>query len=78
MFINDQKKEFWRYNNITCSATPIQDIDTIGPDGRIMWNSALALIVSGKTEEHLEMLDIRVIRRLLKYKWTNYAKATFF
>ena len=26
--------EFWRYSNITCSAYPLNALDTIGPDGR--------------------------------------------
>lgn len=27
--------EFWRYSNITCSAYPLNALDTIGPDGKI-------------------------------------------
>lgn len=27
-------KEFWRYSNITCSAYPLNALDTILPDGR--------------------------------------------
>src|SRR5665811_868846 len=27
-------KEFWRYSNITCSAYPLNALDTIHPDGK--------------------------------------------
>ena len=27
-------REFWRYSNITCSAYPLNALDTILPDGR--------------------------------------------
>lgn len=71
-------KEFWRYSNITCSATPLEDLDTIDTDGKILRNSSLSFIVNGETDDHLEMLEIDVIKRLLSDKWSTYAKARLF
>jgi hypothetical protein len=33
-------------------------------------------IVSGKTEDHLDMLDNMVIERLLNDKWSSFARVT--
>ncbi len=30
-------REFWRYSNITCSAYPLNALDTILPDGQTSW-----------------------------------------
>ena len=67
-------KEFWRYSNITCSATPLEGLDTIDTDGKILEYSSLAFIVYGETDDNLEMLEIGVIRRLLGDKWATYGK----
>ncbi len=40
------------------------------------WNSSLMSIVSGKTEDHLDMLDNMVIERLLNDKWSSFARVT--
>ena len=40
----------------------------------IDWNSSLMSIVSGKTEDHLAMLDNMVIERLLNDKWSSFAR----
>lgn len=40
------------------------------------WNSSLMSIVSGKTEDHLTMLDNMVIERLLNDKWSSFARVT--
>ena len=71
-------KEFWRYSNITCSATPLEGLDTIDTDGKLLWNASLSFIVNGETDDHLEMLEIGVIRRLLADKWSTYAKVLSF
>ncbi|KAL1138771.1 hypothetical protein AAG570_008833 [Ranatra chinensis] len=70
-------KEFWRYSNITCSAYPLNALDTILPDGRTNWNSALFIILNGTKEEHLDMLDGGIIQRLLEEKWKTFARRQF-
>ncbi|XP_037068831.1 transient receptor potential cation channel subfamily V member 6-like [Pollicipes pollicipes] len=69
--------EFWRYSNITCSAYPLNALDTIGPDGKTNWNSALMMILNGKKDEHLDMLEGGIIQRLLEEKWQCFARAEF-
>ncbi|KAF0313003.1 Transient receptor potential cation channel subfamily V member 6 [Amphibalanus amphitrite] len=69
--------EFWRYSNITCSAYPLNALDTIGPDGKTNWNSALMMILNGKKDEHLDMLEGGIIQRLLEEKWQSFARAEF-
>lgn len=70
-------KEFWRYSNITCSAYPLNALDTILPDGKTNWNSALFMILAGSKEEHLDMLDGGIIQRLLEEKWKTFAQRQF-
>ncbi len=53
-------------------------MDTIDSDGKIAWNAALSFVVNGDTDDHLEMLEIGVIKRLLEDKWATYAKVIFF
>ncbi|XP_076181974.1 transient receptor potential cation channel subfamily V iav isoform X3 [Ptiloglossa arizonensis] len=68
-------REFWRYSNITCSAYPLNALDTLLPDGRTNWNSALFIILNGTKEEHLDMLDGGIIQRLLEEKWKTFARS---
>ncbi|EEB19644.1 conserved hypothetical protein [Pediculus humanus corporis] len=70
-------KEFWRYSNITCSAYPLNALDTLLPDGRTNWNSAIFIILNGTKEEHLDMLDGGIIQRLLEEKWKTFARNQF-
>ena len=59
-------KEFWRYSNICCSAYPLGALDSIFPDGSTNWGSAMMIILAGKKEEHLNMLEggnINIIHR---------------
>ena len=67
---------FWQYSNITCSGYPLEGIDTIKLDGTIEINSALAFIVNGTEEVHLDMLRIGFIDRLLEDKWATYVQVT--
>ncbi|XP_011863862.1 PREDICTED: uncharacterized protein LOC105559855 isoform X5 [Vollenhovia emeryi] len=67
-------REFWRYSNITCAAYPLNALDTLLPDGRTNWNSALFIILNGTKEEHLDMLDGGIIQRLLEEKWKTFAR----
>jgi transient receptor potential cation channel subfamily V protein 6 len=70
------RKEFWRYSNITCSAYPLEGLDTVDSDGKIAWNAALSYVVNGSTDDHLDMLEIGVVKRLLEDKWSTYAQVT--
>ncbi|KAJ8967525.1 hypothetical protein NQ314_002840 [Rhamnusium bicolor] len=70
-------KEFWRYSNITCSGYTLNALDTLLPDGRTNWNSALFIILNGTKEEHLDMLDGGIIQRLLEEKWKTFARNQF-
>ncbi|XP_041970712.1 uncharacterized protein LOC121727076 [Aricia agestis] len=70
-------REFWRYSNITCSAYPLNALDTLLPDGRTNWNSALFIILNGTKQEHLNMLDGGIIQRLLEEKWKTFARKKF-
>ncbi len=69
-------KEFWRYSNITCSAYPLEGLDTVDSDGKIAWNAALSYVVNGSTDDHLDMLEIGVVKRLLEDKWSTYAQVS--
>ncbi|CAF3336535.1 unnamed protein product [Rotaria socialis] len=69
--------EIWRYSNIKCCTYPLRGIDTIADGGHIDWNSSLMSIVSGKTENHLDMLDNMLIERLLNDKWSTFARVHF-
>ncbi|XP_063833518.1 uncharacterized protein LOC135082656 [Ostrinia nubilalis] len=70
-------REFWRYSNITCSAYPLNALDTLLPDGKTNWNSALFIILNGTKQEHLNMLDGGIIQRLLEEKWKTFARKKF-
>ncbi|CAB3379374.1 Hypothetical predicted protein [Cloeon dipterum] len=70
-------REFWRYSNITCSAYPLNALDTLLPSGKTNWNSALFIILNGTKEEHLDMLDGGIIQRLLEEKWKTFAQRQF-
>ena len=70
-------KEFWRYSNICCSAYPLGALDSIQPDGQTNWGSAMMIILAGKKEEHLNMLEGGIIAKLLEEKWTTFAQMIF-
>ncbi|CAO1426317.1 unnamed protein product [Diamesa serratosioi] len=70
-------REFWRYSNITCSAYPLNALDTIQSDGSTNWNAALIIILNGTKPEHLDMLDGGIIERLLEEKWKTFAQHQF-
>ncbi|CRK89237.1 CLUMA_CG002996, isoform A [Clunio marinus] len=70
-------REFWRYSNITCSAYPLNALDTLMPDGSTNWNAALIIILNGTKPEHLDMLDGGIIERLLEEKWKTFAQHQF-
>jgi len=50
------KVEFWRFSDMTCSAYPLDTLDTIRPDGSTNYDSALMTVINGSTSEHLEVM----------------------
>ncbi|XP_067126001.1 transient receptor potential cation channel subfamily V member 5-like [Centruroides vittatus] len=69
--------EFWRYSTITCCGYPLNALDSLLSNGKTNWNSAILIILSGNTNEHLDMLDGGVIERLLEEKWKTFARRQF-
>ncbi|KAI6229478.1 Inactive [Aphelenchoides besseyi] len=67
------KVEFWRFSDMTCSAYPLDTLDTIRPDGSTNYDSALMTVINGSTPEHLDMIGSEVIQRLLADKWKAFA-----
>lgn len=78
---------------MTCSAYPLDTLDTIQPDGStsiilyfnfsyifyiLDYDSALMTVINGVTSEHLEMIGSEVIQRLLADKWKAFAKVKNF
>ncbi|KAL3079064.1 hypothetical protein niasHS_014846 [Heterodera schachtii] len=68
------KVEFWRFSDMTCSAYPLEALDTIRLDGTTNFDSALTTVVNGDSSDHLEMIGNEVIQRLLVEKWNAFAK----
>ncbi|ETN73348.1 transient-receptor-potential calcium channel protein [Necator americanus] len=66
-------QEFWRFSDMTCSAYPLNTLDTIQPDGSTNYDSALMTVINGSTAEHLDMIGSEVIQRLLADKWKAFA-----
>ncbi|KAI6224434.1 Inactive [Aphelenchoides fujianensis] len=66
-------REFWRFSDMTCSAYPLDTLDTIRPDGSTNYDSALMTVINGSTSEHLDMIGSEVIQRLLADKWKAFA-----
>lgn len=69
--------EFWRYSNVTCSAYPLTEIDSINANGEPNYSSALMIAIDGEEDDHLEMLEGGVIRQLLDDKWKTFARKRF-
>ena len=58
-------------------AYPLGALDSIFPDGSTNWGSAMMIILAGKKEEHLNMLEGGIIAKLLEEKWTTFASMFF-
>ena len=71
------KLEIWSWSTTQCSVYPLEGLDTVQSDGNITWNAALSFIVNGESEDHLDMLEIGVVKRLLGDKWATYAKKKY-
>uniref|UniRef100_A0A1I8BZ20 ANK_REP_REGION domain-containing protein n=1 Tax=Meloidogyne hapla TaxID=6305 RepID=A0A1I8BZ20_MELHA len=72
------KVEFWRFSDMTCSAYPLDALDTVRPDGSTNYDSALFTVINGNTPDHLEMIGSEVIQRLLADKWKAFAERKLF
>nr|CAD2200043.1 unnamed protein product [Meloidogyne enterolobii] len=72
------KVEFWRFSDMTCSAYPLDALDTIRPDGSTNYDSALMTVINGNTPDHLEIIGSEVIQRLLADKWKAFAERKLF
>ncbi|XP_013397110.1 transient receptor potential cation channel subfamily V member 5 [Lingula anatina] len=72
-----EREVYWMYGNVTCANYPLQDIDTIAPDGRINPRSVLREVVYGKLPGHIDMMD-GVVANLLDEKWKTFARYRFY
>ena len=73
-----EREVYWQLGNVTCSAYPLEYLDTIHSDsGELQTKSALNLIVFGPKLEHLDLIEY-VIVDLLKAKWDSYIRTSFF
>ena len=73
-----EREVYWQLGNVTCSAYPLEYLDTIHSDtGELQTKSALNLIVFGPHLEHLDLIEY-VIVDLLKAKWNSYIRKSFF
>ena len=62
------KKVLWRYGPITCLMYPLRHLDP--PRG-----GALRSIIA---QEHLHMLEIPILKDLIKKKWETFGRRTFY
>ncbi|EYC11254.1 hypothetical protein Y032_0051g2101 [Ancylostoma ceylanicum] len=68
----------WVYGEASCSSYPLTKIDTINEvTGEMNEESALSLVVYGKTSEHLELLD-GILENILEEKWKAYGRLRWF
>ncbi|VDM68388.1 unnamed protein product [Strongylus vulgaris] len=74
MVLELEGQSVWVYGGASCSAYPLTKIDTINEvTGEMNEESALSLVVYGKTSEHLELLD-GILENILNEKWKAYGK----
>ncbi|CEF63574.1 Nanchung [Strongyloides ratti] len=72
--LNLEKSLVWRHGNFNSFSYPLAKIDSIDQDtGTINYESALSLIVYGREDKHLKMLD-GLLEELLKAKWNSFGK----
>lgn len=76
--------EFWTYSIITCCGYPLNLIDSIqlvkmkdGISAKTDPNSALTLISSGSSDQHIEMLRGGIVQKLLEEKWKTFGYVKF-
>ena len=67
-------QELWSSGQIECSIYPLEGMDTIDDNGKILTNAGLNFIVNGNSEGHFELLEVGVVKRLLQDKWATYCR----
>uniref|UniRef100_A0A0N4YPQ0 ANK_REP_REGION domain-containing protein n=1 Tax=Nippostrongylus brasiliensis TaxID=27835 RepID=A0A0N4YPQ0_NIPBR len=68
----------WVYGSASCFSYPLTKIDTINEvTGEMNEQSALSLVVYGKTSAHLELLD-GILEKILDEKWKAFGKRYWF
>ncbi|KAK6194673.1 hypothetical protein SNE40_000264 [Patella caerulea] len=72
-----ERAVYWKYGNVTCAGFPLQNIDTISTNGEINPQSALNLIVYGKEQGHLDMME-GLVENLLREKWKTFVRYRFY
>ncbi|ESO92828.1 hypothetical protein LOTGIDRAFT_216486 [Lottia gigantea] len=75
--LEKERKEFWKYGNVTCAGYPLDHIDTISTGGEINFNSALNLIVYGEEQGHIDMME-GLVENLLREKWKTFIRYRFY
>uniref|UniRef100_A0A158P7D7 ANK_REP_REGION domain-containing protein n=1 Tax=Angiostrongylus cantonensis TaxID=6313 RepID=A0A158P7D7_ANGCA len=64
----------WVYGESNCFSYPLTKIDTINEaTGEMNEQSALSLVVYGKTSEHLELLE-GILEKIIEEKWKAFGK----
>uniref|UniRef100_A0A0K0EHS3 ANK_REP_REGION domain-containing protein n=1 Tax=Strongyloides stercoralis TaxID=6248 RepID=A0A0K0EHS3_STRER len=72
--INLERSIVSKHGNFNSFSYPLVKIDSIDQDtGKINYESALSLIVYGRGQKHLEMLD-GLLEELLKAKWDSFGR----
>ncbi|XP_071817460.1 transient receptor potential cation channel subfamily V member 6-like isoform X2 [Apostichopus japonicus] len=64
----------WIFGNVAYVAYPLDQLDSIGPNGSMNKQAAITTIVENDSIPHLKMLDDQVLNELLDKKWKSYAK----
>ncbi|KAK6183605.1 hypothetical protein SNE40_011051 [Patella caerulea] len=72
-----ERTEFWRFGDVLCAGYPVEDFDTISEGGKINHDSALNLIVYGKEQSHINMMD-GLVKNMLTDKWKIYIGPQFY
>ncbi|XP_055955897.1 transient receptor potential cation channel subfamily V member 6 [Patella vulgata] len=72
-----ERTEFWRFGDVLCAGYTLEDFDTISKSGKINHNSALNLIVYGKEQSHINMID-GLVKNMLIDKWKIYIRPEFY
>ncbi|CAF4116038.1 unnamed protein product [Rotaria sp. Silwood2] len=68
---------YYQYRNVICADYPLDDIDTIGKDESLNDTSSLNIIVRGESADHLDMMNVLIVK-LLNEKWRTFIKFKFF
>ncbi|VDM25430.1 unnamed protein product [Toxocara canis] len=74
LILDMERDVLWNYGNVTCTAFPLGDIDTVDQrTGHLNQASVLSLVVYGEKSRHLDFLD-GLLEDLLEAKWTAFGR----